>query len=69
MLFITYLQKEEKHQIFEKVSADYKLKNLFQFYPFLFIKITFPELEDFSKKNLLLPSILSEAAIERWSMK
>ena len=68
MLFITYLQKEEEHQIFEKVSADY-MKNLFQFYPFPFIKITFTELEDFSKKNLLLPSILSEAAIERWSMK
>ena len=52
MLFITYLQKEEKHQIFEKVSADYKLKNLFQFYPFLFIKITFPELVQDCPGNL-----------------
>ena len=44
MLFITCLKREERHKILEKVSTDYKLRNLLQFYQFLFIRTLFPYL-------------------------
>ena len=44
MLSITYLKREGQHQIFEKVSANYKWRNLLQFYRLLFIRTPFPYL-------------------------
>ena len=42
MLSITYLKREAQHQILEKVSTDYKLRKLLQFYAFLLIRAPFP---------------------------
>ena len=43
ILFITSLKREGQHKILEKIITDYpRLRNLFKFYPFLFIRANPP---------------------------